>query len=79
MAGGKRSGVAWILNQYREKTPKDPTIREQFDTCRFADDKKKVIDLSCRVARVSVETMEIIEAMKAACSLTPLHASPDPP
>ncbi len=63
---GNRSGLEWILDQYKEKKPKDPTIREKFDTYRFADYKEKVIDLLARVARVSVETMEIVSAMKAA-------------
>jgi predicted helicase len=44
---------------------KDPTIREKFNTYRFADHKEKVIDLLMRVTRVSVETMKIVEAMKA--------------
>jgi hypothetical protein len=47
-------------------TPKDPTIREKFNTYRFADHKGKVIDLLMRVTRVSVETMKIVEAMKSA-------------
>ncbi|WP_221160228.1 type ISP restriction/modification enzyme [Rhizobium sp. NLR4b] len=63
---GNRSGLEWILDQYKEKTPKDPTIREKFNTYRFADYKEKVIDLIARVTRVSVETMEIVEAMKLA-------------
>ncbi len=63
---GNRSGLEWILDQYKEKTPKDPTIREKFNTYRFADYKEKVIDLLARVTRVSVETMEIVAAMKAA-------------
>jgi predicted helicase len=62
---GNRSGIEWILDQYKEKTPKDPTIREQFNTYRFADYKEKVIDLIARVMRVSVETMEIVKAMKS--------------
>jgi predicted helicase len=39
----------------------------QFDseTYRFADHKEKVIDLLKRVTRVSVETMKIVEAMRA--------------
>lgn len=60
-----RSALEWILDQYKEKTPKDPTIREKFNTYRFADHKEKVIDLLKRVTRVSVETMKIIEAMRA--------------
>jgi predicted helicase len=62
---GNRSALEWILDQYKEKTPKDPTIRAKFNTYRFADHKEKVIDLLMRVTRVSVETMEIIEAMKS--------------
>ena len=61
---GNRSALEWILDQYKEKTPKDPTIREKFNTYRFADHKEKVVDLLLRVTRVSVETMEIVEAMK---------------
>ncbi len=63
---GNRSGLEWILDQYKEKTPKDPTIREKFNTYRFADYKEHVIDLIARVTRVSVETVEITEAMKSA-------------
>ncbi|QIA23286.1 type ISP restriction/modification enzyme [Mesorhizobium sp. AA22] len=63
---GNRSGLDWILDQYKEKTPKDPTIREKFNTYRFADYKEKVLDLLARVARVSVETVAITEAMKLA-------------
>jgi len=62
---GNRSALEWILDQYKEKTPKDPTIREKFNTYRFADHKEKVIDLLKRVTRVSVETMKIVDAMKA--------------
>ena len=63
---GNRSGVEWVLDQYKEKTPKDPTIREKFNTYRFADYREKVIDLIGRVTRVSVETVAITQAMKAA-------------
>lgn len=63
---GNRSGLDWILDQHKEKTPKDPTIREKFNTYRFADHKEKVANLIARVTRVSVETVEIVEAMKGA-------------
>jgi predicted helicase len=62
---GNRSGLDWVLDQHKEKTPKDPTIREKFNTYRFADHKEKVVDLLARVARVSVETVAITEAMAA--------------
>lgn len=63
---GNRSGLDWILDQYKEKTPRDPTIRENFNTYRFADYKETVIDLLARVTRVSVETVAITEKMRAA-------------
>jgi hypothetical protein len=63
------SGLDWILDQYKEKTPRDPTIREKFNTYRFADYKEKVVDLIGRVTRVSVETMAITQAMRAASDL----------
>jgi hypothetical protein len=42
------------------------TIRKKFDTCRFADHKKKVIDPLMCVTRVSVETRRVTEAVRAA-------------
>jgi predicted helicase len=63
---GNRSALDWILDQHKEKTPKDPTIREKFNTYRFADHKEKVVDLISRVTRVSMETVAITEAMKGA-------------
>ncbi|MDH6099652.1 hypothetical protein NWP21_12540 [Anabaenopsis sp. FSS-46] len=55
--------LEWILDQYKEKKPKDPTIAEKFNTYRFADYKEQVIDLLMRVCRVSVETMNIVNQM----------------
>lgn len=63
---GNRSALEWILDQYKEKKPKDPTIREKFNTYRFADYKDTVIDLLARVATVSVRTVEITRQMQAA-------------
>lgn len=63
---GNRSAIDWVLDQHKEKTPKDPTIRAKFNTYRFADHKERVIDLLARVVRVSVDTVAITEAMKAA-------------
>ena len=61
---GNRSALEWVLDQHKERTPKDPTIRERFNTYRFADHKEKVVDLLARVTRVSVETVAIVEAMR---------------
>jgi predicted helicase len=62
---GNRSALEWILDQHKEKKPKDPTIREKFNTYRFADYKEKVVDLLMRVTTVSVETMQIVNEMRA--------------
>ncbi len=61
---GNRSALEWVLDQYKEYKPSDPTIAEKFNTYRFADYKEKVIDLLKRVCTVSVETMKIIRQMK---------------
>jgi predicted helicase len=61
---GNRCALEWVLDQYKEGKPSDPTIAERFNTYRFADYKEFVIDLLMRVCRVSVETMRIVDAMK---------------
>ena len=63
---GNRSALEWVLDQYKEKRPKDPTIREKFNTYRFADYKERVVDLLMRVTTVSVETTQIVNEMRAA-------------
>jgi predicted helicase len=60
---GNRSALEWILDQYKEKKPKDITIAEKFNNYRFADYKEEVIELLMKVCTVSVETMIIIEEM----------------
>ncbi len=61
---GNRSALEWILDQYKEKTPRDATIAEKFNTYQFADYKEDVIELLQRVCTVSVETMRIIREME---------------
>ena len=61
---GNRSALDWVLDQHKEKAPKDPTIREKFNAYRFADHKERVIDLLRRVTTVSLRTVEIVEAMR---------------
>ena len=63
---GNRSALEWVLDRYKEKKPKDPTIREKFNTYRFADYKEEVIDLLKRVCTVSVETVQIVHMMEGA-------------
>ena len=61
---GNCCAIDWVRGQHKEKKPKDPTIREKFDTYRFADYKEKVVDLLARVTTVSVETVRMTQAMR---------------
>lgn len=60
---GNRSAIDWVLDQHKEKAPRDPTIREKFNTYRFADYKESMIALLAKVVRVSVDTVAITRAM----------------
>jgi predicted helicase len=44
---GNRSALEWILDQYKEKKPRDPTIANKFNTYRHADYKEQVINYCC--------------------------------
>jgi predicted helicase len=61
---GNRSALEWVLDQYKEKKPSDPTILEKFNTYRFADYKVHVIELLKKVCTVSLATMKIISEME---------------
>ena len=60
---GSRSALEWVLDQYKERKPRDPTIAEKFNTYRFADYKEHVIDLLQRVCAVRVRTVDIVQQM----------------
>lgn len=61
---GNRSALEWILDQYKEKKPRDETIRTKLNTYKFADYKSEVIELLQKVTTVSVKTMEIVREME---------------
>jgi predicted helicase len=73
---GNRSAIDWVLDQHKEKTPKDPTIRERFNTYRFADHKEAVVDLLARVVTVSVQTVAMTDAMAALGPEARVHELP---
>ena len=60
---GSRSALEWVLDQYKERKPRDPTIRERFNVYRFAEHKEEVIDLLQRVCAVSTATMDVVDDM----------------
>ncbi|MFK4047520.1 type ISP restriction/modification enzyme [Roseomonas mucosa] len=62
---GNRCGVEWVLEQFKERRPKDPVLATSFDSYCFADHKDQVIELLAKVTRVSVETVKISEDMKS--------------
>ncbi len=62
---GNRSAIDWVLDQHKEKTPRDPTIRAKFNTYRFAAHKEEMIKLLAKAITVSLETVRITEAMRA--------------
>ena len=66
---GNRSALEWVLDQYKERKPRDPTIRERFNTYRFADHKERVIDLLGRVCAVSAFTTNIVEELDTRSSI----------
>lgn len=62
---GNRSAIDWVLDQHKEKMPRDPTIRERFNSYRFSAYKESMIALVAKVARVSIDTQAITDAMEA--------------
>lgn len=62
---GNRSALEWVLDQYKEKKYSDPTIAEEFNTYKFSDYKKQVIELLKRVCTVSIETIKITKDMES--------------
>ena len=63
-----RSALEWILDQYKEKKPKEPRPISAKSSITTASPgyKEKVIDLLMRVTTVSVRTGSIVEAMRKA-------------
>ena len=70
-----RSVIEWVLEAYKEKTPKDATIKEEFNSYRFADYKEDVITLLCRVVRICVETSGIASDLADESPLKPTAVS----
>ena len=68
---GSRSALEWVLDQHKERKPRDPTIAERFNTYRFADHKERVIDLLGRVCAVSAFTAAIVDELGNRSSVKP--------
>ena len=60
---GSRSALEWVLDQYKERKPRDATIAAKFNAYQFAHHKEQVIGLLQRVCAVSVGTMNVVDDM----------------
>lgn len=61
---GSRSGIDWVLDQYKEKKITDQTLRDNYNNYKFEDYKEEVIELLQRVITVSVDSMKIIDEIR---------------
>jgi len=79
---GNRSALEWVVDQYKDRTPKDPTIRAEFDTYRVADHLEELTLLLRKVITVSMKTMRIVDELAAASPFNPqstgVHQAPAP-
>lgn len=57
------SAIEWVLDQYRVTVDKGSGIRN--DPNDWSDDPRYILDLLKRVVTVSVNAMEIVEALPA--------------
>ena len=76
---GSRSALEWILDQYKERKPRDPTIRERFNTYHFVDHKECVVELLSRVCAVSASTTTIVNELSLRSSIEQDSSTAQPP
>lgn len=62
---GNRCALEWVLDQYKEKKPKNLTLCEKFNHYHFADHKEEVIELLMKVCQISVETLKLIKEIES--------------
>ena len=63
---GSRAAIDWVLDQHKEKKLRDGTVDPGLNTYCFSDYKESMITLLSKVVRVSVDTVRITTAMRAA-------------
>lgn len=61
---GIRSAIEWILDQYKVKQITDKSISSMFNAYNYEDYKEEIIELIQKVISVSLNTLEIMDAMK---------------
>ena len=61
---GSRSAIEWIIDRYQVKTDKPSGIvNDPNDWSREVGDPRYIIDLLARIVTVSLETMQIVDAL----------------
>ena len=58
-----RSPLDWVIDRYQAKTDKKSGIAD--DPNDYSDDPRYIIDLICRLVRVSMETQQIVAPLPA--------------
>ncbi|RLA07186.1 MAG: helicase [Gammaproteobacteria bacterium] len=58
---GNRSAVEWVLDGYKEKKIKDPTVAQNFNNYKFTDYKDEVIGLLKKITNLSLQHLTIIK------------------
>ena len=58
-----KPALDWIIDRYQVKTDKDSQLDN--DPNQWSDDTKYILDLICKVVRVSVETVKIVKGLPA--------------
>ena len=63
---GSRSAIEWIMDRYRVKIDKPSGIvNDPNDWSREVEDPRYIVDLLARIVTVSLDTMEIVDALPA--------------
>ena len=61
---GNRSAIEWVIDGYKEKKPKDPTIKKLFDNYQFENHKLETLSLLKKVTTLSLETLKLIRELE---------------
>jgi predicted helicase len=71
---GARSAIEWILERYQVSVHKDSQIRN--DPNDWSDDPRYIIDLLKRIVTVSIETLNIVDALPDLTPADPAESAP---
>jgi predicted helicase len=61
---GNRSAIEWVIDGYREKKIKDPTVSAKFNNYKFADYRDEILSLLKKVTTVSLESLKLVKKLE---------------